>query len=59
MNLKDDAADSAAKALGTVFDQLDNGGTNPDDVRAANSAMDVARVFGVTADDYERLYSSG
>ncbi|GFE20048.1 hypothetical protein [Streptomyces nigrescens] len=55
MNLKESATDSAAQALAKVFEQLDNGGTNPADVRAANGAMDVAAVFGVTADDYARL----
>jgi hypothetical protein len=54
MTLKESAANAAAQSLRTVFDQLDNGGTNPDDVRAANTAMDVADVFGVTAQDYAR-----
>ncbi|MGW2010875.1 hypothetical protein [Streptomyces nigrescens] len=55
MSLKESAADAAAQSLRTVFEQLDNGGTEPADVRAANTAMDVAGVFGVTADDYARL----
>lgn len=56
MNLKDDAARMAAQALDKVFEQLDNdGGTQPADVRAANHAMDLATVFGVTAADYARL----
>ncbi|MGW2920401.1 hypothetical protein ACWDBF_21420 [Streptomyces angustmyceticus] len=54
MNLKDDAADTAAKALDKVFKQLDDGRPDPDDVRAANLAMGVADVFGVTAQDYAR-----
>lgn len=54
MNLKDSAADAAAKSLGKVFKQLDNGKPAPADVRAANLAMDVADVFGVTAQDYAR-----
>lgn len=57
MTLKESAANAAAKSLRTVFEQLDNGGTNPADVRAANSAMDVATVFGVTPADYARLLS--
>ncbi|WP_327223003.1 hypothetical protein OG229_02345 [Streptomyces platensis] len=55
MSLKESAADSAAQALGKVFEQLDNGRTEAADVRAANSAMDLAAVFGVTAQDYARL----
>lgn len=56
-SLKESAADAAAQSLRTVFDQLDNGGTNPDDVSATNSAMDLASVFGVTAQDYARRLS--
>ena len=41
-------------ALRTVFDQLDEGKPDPAAVRAANGAMDVASVFGVTAQDYAR-----
>lgn len=59
MTLKEAAAADAARRLRTVFDQMETGRTNPKDVRAANCAMDVAEVFGVTADDYERIYSSG
>ncbi|MFJ3950297.1 hypothetical protein ACIPXV_09530 [Streptomyces libani] len=55
MSLKESAADAAAQSLRTVFDQLDNGATKPVDVRAANTAMDLASVFGVTAHDYARL----
>ncbi|GES27914.1 hypothetical protein AB0G60_02670 [Streptomyces angustmyceticus] len=59
MNLKDDAADTAAQALSKVFDQLDNGRPDPADVSAANLAMGVADVFGVTAQDYaDRLAPS-
>ncbi|WP_329143464.1 hypothetical protein OIU91_06000 [Streptomyces sp. NBC_01456] len=57
MTLKESAADHAARTLRTVFDQLDNGVANPEDVRAANSAMDLADVFGVTAQDYARILS--
>ncbi|KIZ16851.1 hypothetical protein [Streptomyces natalensis] len=55
MSLKESAADSAAKALDKVFKQLDNGGTKYAEVRAANTAMEVAASLGVTAADYERL----
>jgi hypothetical protein len=58
MSLKESAADHAARTLRTVFDQLDNGGTQHADVRAANGAMDVAEVFGVTAHDYARRLSA-
>lgn len=54
MSLKDSAADTAAKSLDKVFKQLDNGKTDPADVSAANLAMGVADVFGVTAQDYAR-----
>lgn len=57
MSLKESAANAAAQSLRTVFEQLDNGGTEPADVRAANGAMDVASVFGVTAQDYVRVFS--
>ncbi|RXS84223.1 hypothetical protein EST92_11740 [Streptomyces sp. TM32] len=52
MSLKESAANAAAQALDKVFKQLDDGKTDRDDVRAANSAMDLAAVFGVTAQDY-------
>jgi hypothetical protein len=58
MSLKESAADHAAQTLRTVFEQLDNGGTSPADVRAANTAMDVADVFGVTAHDYANRLST-
>lgn len=57
MTLKESAANAAAQSLRTVFEQLDNGRTKPADVRAANSALDLANVFGVTAQDYARILS--
>lgn len=54
MNLKDSAADHAASRLRTVFDQLEAGTINTDDVTAANTALELADVFGVTAQDYAR-----
>ncbi|WP_329330750.1 hypothetical protein OIU81_02910 [Streptomyces sp. NBC_01454] len=57
MTLEESAATDAARHLRTVFDQLETGSARHDDVRAANSAMDLAEVFGVTAKDYARILS--
>ncbi|MET7795671.1 hypothetical protein [Streptomyces decoyicus] len=58
MTLKESAAADAARRLRTVFDQLETGRTSPDDVHAANTAMDLAAVFGVTAHDYAARLST-
>ncbi|MEV7466139.1 hypothetical protein AB0O20_06440 [Streptomyces kronopolitis] len=54
-HIENSAAEDAARNLRKIFDQLDAGIINVDDLHAANSAMDVAKVLGVTARDYERL----
>ncbi|MFF8784810.1 hypothetical protein [Streptomyces sp. NPDC015125] len=54
MTLKESAAADAARRLRTIFEQMETGRTSPDDVSAANVAMELAAVFGVTPADYAR-----